>query len=76
MQLRAEIRQRLRSSRDWHAVIEELEREAEGLASEAEKSERLYEVGQLAEEVVPDRDRALGIYQRAWKLHPANLKAL
>ena len=39
MQLRAEIRQRLRNSQNWHAVIEELEREAEALASESEKSE-------------------------------------
>lgn len=76
MQLRTEIRARLRSSGDWHKVVDELEREAEGLSTEAERSELLYEVGQLAEEVFPDRDRSLALYQRAWKLHPQNLKAL
>ena len=76
MQLRAEIRQRLRTSRDWQGLIDELEREAEALSTEPEKSERLYEVGQLAEELIPDRDRALAIYQRAWKLYPQNIKAL
>ncbi|MEZ4399395.1 MAG: tetratricopeptide repeat protein [Kofleriaceae bacterium] len=26
--------------------------------------------------MIPERERALGLYQRAWKLHPDNLKAL
>jgi tetratricopeptide (TPR) repeat protein len=76
MELRTEIRRRLRAARDWSAVIDELEREVEVLPSEEEKSERLYELGLLSEEVIPERDRALAIYQRAWKLLPANLKAL
>ncbi len=76
MELRTEIRRRLRSARDWTVVIDELDREVEAVTSEAEKSERLYEIGQLCEEVIPDRDRALERYQRAWRIHPANLKAL
>jgi tetratricopeptide (TPR) repeat protein len=76
MELRAEIRQRLRKAGDWHAVIDELEHEVESLGSDAEKSEQLYEIGLLAEELIPERDRALAIFQRSWKLHPANMKAL
>src|SRR5262249_40448419 len=30
----------------------------------------------LVEDVIPERERCLGLYQRAWKLHPDNLKAL
>jgi tetratricopeptide (TPR) repeat protein len=76
MELRAEIRQRLRKAGDWHAVIDELEREVENLASDLEKSDRLYEIGLLAEEMIPERDRALAIFQRAWKVNPQNMKAL
>src|SRR5204862_6245356 len=38
--------------------------------------ERLYELARLTEDVVPEREKALALYQRAWKLHPDNLKAL
>src|SRR5215213_4443166 len=76
MELRTEIRQRLRRTLDWHAVIDELEREAETQTSDADKSERLFELGRLAEEVIPERDRALAVFQRSWKLHPQNMKAL
>ena len=41
-----------------------------------EQSERLFELAALVEDVIPERERALGLYQRAWKLHPDNLKAL
>jgi tetratricopeptide (TPR) repeat protein len=55
-------------------VIGELEREAEGLV-DVDKAERYHEIGLLCEEVVPDRDRALDYYQRAWKLAPSSLKS-
>jgi golgin subfamily B member 1 len=74
-ELRSELRHRLRSARDWTGLIVELEREANALAVDAEKSERLTEVGILAEEVVPDRERALAIYAAAAKLDPTNRKA-
>ncbi|HKE19803.1 MAG TPA: tetratricopeptide repeat protein, partial [Kofleriaceae bacterium] len=74
--MRTEIRQRLRRSRDWPSAIDELEREAEGIKSERERSELLFEIGNLTEEVIPERDRALALYQRAWKLFPENIKAL
>lgn len=76
MDTRSELRERLRRSRNWLGAIDELEREAEELASEQDRSERLYWIGTLTEEIVPERDRALAIYQRAWKLYPENLKAL
>ncbi len=76
MDTRTELRERLRRSRNWVVAIDELEREAESLQSERERSERLFELAALTEEVVPERDRALAFYQRAWKLYPENLKAL
>ena len=74
--MRTEIRQRLRRSRDWPSAIDELEREAEDIKNERERSELLFEIGALTEEVIPERDRALALYQRAWKLFPENIKAL
>ncbi|MCE9573275.1 MAG: tetratricopeptide repeat protein [Deltaproteobacteria bacterium] len=68
--------ERLRRSRDWSAAIDELEKEAEQLGSKPEQSERLFALASLTEDVVPERERALALYQRAWKLHPDNLKAL
>ena len=76
METRTEIRRRLRTARDWASVVQDLEREAEALTSEPERSERLYDVGLLAEEVVPDRECALGLYQRAAQANERNLKAL
>ncbi|HUJ57084.1 MAG TPA: hypothetical protein VLX92_01265, partial [Kofleriaceae bacterium] len=48
----------------------------EGSGSKPEQSERLFELAALVEDVIPERERALSLYQRAWKLHPDNLKAL
>ena len=48
----------------------------EASGSKPEQSERLFELAALVEDVIPERERALGLYQRAWKLHPDNLKAL
>src|SRR5262245_52344095 len=70
------LRERLRRSRDWAATIGELEKEMEASGSKPEQSERLFELAALVEDVIPERERALGLYQRAWKLHPDNLKAL
>ena len=67
---------RLRLSNNWASTIDELEKEADEVENKEERSELLFELGNLSEEVVPERDRALGIYQRAWKLHPENIKAL
>jgi len=57
-------------------AIDELEKELEASGTKPEQSERLFELAALVEDVIPERDRALGLYQRAWKLHPDNLKAL
>src|SRR6187551_2652857 len=70
------MRERLRRSRDWSVLIDELEKEADAISSDRERSELLFELGALTEEVIPERDRALAIYQRAWKLFPENVKAL
>jgi tetratricopeptide (TPR) repeat protein len=76
MDTRMLLRDRLRRSRDWVTAIDELEKELEQSGAKPEQSERLYELARLTEEVVPEREKALGLYQRAWKLHPDNLKAL
>ncbi len=76
MDTRTLLRERLRRSRDWAVAIDELEKEMEASGSKPEQSERLFELAALVEDVIPERERALGLYQRAWKLHPDNLKAL
>src|SRR5687768_11850916 len=76
MDLRMDIRARLRRSGDRRQTIEEPEKDRERVESDSERSERLFEIAMATEEIVPERDRALAIYQRAWKTHPANLKAL
>ena len=76
MDTRTLLRERLRRSRDWAAAIDELEKELEASGTKPEQSERLCELAALVEDVIPERDRAIGLYQRAWKLHPANVRAL
>ncbi len=76
MDTRTLLRERLRRSRDWAVAIDELEKELEASGTKPEQSERLCELAALVEDVIPERDRAIGLYQRAWKLHPANVKAL
>ena len=76
MEIRSEFRERLRNYRDWNVAVDELEHELDQIEDPEQRSELLYDLGQLTEEVVPERDRALAIYQRAWKIHPANIKAL
>src|SRR5437868_508825 len=76
MDTRTLLRERLRRSRDWAATIDELEKELEASGAKPDQSEKLYELARLVEDVIPERERALGLYQRAWKVHPDNLKAL
>ncbi|MEZ4362322.1 MAG: tetratricopeptide repeat protein [Kofleriaceae bacterium] len=76
METRTLLRDRLRRSRDWSVTIDELEKELEATGTKPEQSESLFELASLTEDVVPERERALGLYQRAWKLSPDNLKAL
>jgi tetratricopeptide (TPR) repeat protein len=76
MDTRTLLRERLRRSRDWTQTIDELEKELEASGSKPEQSERLFELATLVEDLIPERDKALTLYQRAWKLHPDNLKAL
>src|ERR1700704_1275064 len=76
MDTRTQLRERLRRSRDWTQTIDDLEKESEATGTKPEQSERLYELASLVEDVILERERALGLYQRAWKLHPDNLKAL
>src|SRR6476620_4027601 len=76
MDTRTLLRERLRRSRDWTQTIDELENELKTTGTKPEQSQALFELAALVEDVIPERDRALGLYQLAWKLHPENLKAL
>lgn len=76
MDTRTQFWQRLHTSRDWLATLDELEKEIEASGAKDQQSERLFDLAAIAEEVVPERERALTLYQRAWKLFPDNLKAL
>jgi tetratricopeptide (TPR) repeat protein len=76
MELRQEIRQRLRSARNWPGLIEELEREVEQVEPKETKAQRLFELGELCEDLFLRKDRAMVHYQAAFKLSPSDARAL
>src|SRR3954462_12985045 len=76
MDKRTLLLERPRRSRDWTQTIDDLEKELEASGSKPEQSERLFELAALVEDVIPEREKALSLYQRAWELHPDNHKAL
>ena len=47
MELRQEIKQRLRSARSWPSLIEELEKEVEQVEGKDQKAAKLFELGEL-----------------------------
>jgi tetratricopeptide (TPR) repeat protein len=71
-----EIKQRLRSSRNWLGLIEELESEAEKLEERKDKAHRLYVIGQACEELFLRKDKAMVNYQKAFKLFPQDARPL
>src|SRR6201981_3580458 len=76
MELRQEIKQRLRTARSWPSLIEELQREVDQVEPKEVKAQRLYELGQLCEDVFLRKDRAMVHYQAAFKLSPSDARAL
>src|SRR5262244_2159982 len=76
MELRLEIKQRLRTARSWPSLIEELEREVEQVEPKEVKAQRLFELGQLCEDLFLRKDRAMVHYQAAFKLSPSDARAL
>src|SRR5260370_34830849 len=76
MELRQEIKQRLRTARSWPTLIEELEREVEQVEPKEVKAQRLFELGQLCEDLFLRKDRAMVHYQAAFKLSPSDARAL
>src|SRR3954469_10197592 len=76
MELRQEIRQRLRTARNWPGLIEELEREVEQVEPKEAKAKRLFELGELCEDLFLRKDRAMVHYQAAFKLSPSDARAL
>src|SRR5947209_16142583 len=76
MELRQEIKQRLRTARSWPSLIEELEREVDKVEPKEAKAQRLFELGQLCEDLFLRKDRAMVHYQAAFKLSPQDARAL
>lgn len=76
MELRTEIRERLSRSRNCAETIAELERETETIADGAARASALIELAAAAEELLPEREVALAMYQRAWKVSPEATGAL
>src|SRR5262249_30920129 len=76
MELRSEITQRLRRSRDFLGLIDSLEHEAEQVQGAGERSEWLYQLGEVCEEVFLRKDRAMLNYQKAFKVNPQNTRAI
>src|SRR5262249_23757787 len=75
MELRSDIKRRLRSARDFLGLIDTLEREAEAVASQTERSQRLFELGEACEEIFLRKDRAVAKYQKAFKINHKNTLA-
>ncbi|MCC6747689.1 MAG: tetratricopeptide repeat protein [Deltaproteobacteria bacterium] len=71
-----EIKQRLRTSRNWLSLIEDLEAEAEQLEDRYEKARRLYALGQACEEIFLRKDKAMVNYQKAFKVYPEDVRPL
>ncbi len=76
MELRQEIKQRLRTARSWPGLIEELEKEVEQVEGKEQKAARLFELGELCEDLFLRKDRAMVHYQAAFKLSPSDARAL
>src|SRR5437870_4984029 len=76
MQLRQEVKLRLRSSRPWSAVIEEVERDINQVEGKEERAAALYELGEVCEDFLLRKDRAMVHYQAAFNLNPQDTKPL
>src|SRR5689334_25379376 len=76
MELRTELKQRLRTARSWPGLIEELEREVEKVEPKEARAAKLFELGEICEELFLRKDRAMVHYQAAFKLSPSDARAL
>jgi tetratricopeptide (TPR) repeat protein len=76
MELRTDLKQRLRTARSWPGLIEELEREVEKIEPKDTRAQRLFELGEICEELFLRKDRAMVHYQAAFKLSPQDARAL
>jgi len=76
MEITQRIKSRLKQVRDWTAVIDELEADADQLSDNNEQSKMLFEIARACEEIFLDKARAMACYQKAFKLDQSNLLAL
>ena len=70
------MRRRLRDGRDGRAIVEELERIGETMPAGPEKSHWFLELGVACEMLVPERVRALQLYDRAVAIDPQTTEAI
>ncbi|MCB9555099.1 MAG: tetratricopeptide repeat protein [Deltaproteobacteria bacterium] len=71
-----EIKQRLKEADDQGRVVETLEHEIDQLEDRGDQARQLFELGQAYEELLLRKDRAMAAYQKAFKLHPQDVRSL
>ena len=76
MELRTELKSRLRTARSWPGLIEELEREVEKIEPKEARAQQLFELGEVCEELFLRKDRAMVHYQASFKLSPQDARAI
>ena len=76
MELRTELKSRLRTARSWPGLIEELEREVEKIEPKEARARKLFELGEVCEELFLRKDRAMVHYQASFKLSPHDARAI
>ena len=76
MELRSDVKQRLRDSQNWQSVLEELEKDVEKIEAKDARARALVQLGVTCEELFLRKDRAMVHYQAAFKLHPQDTTSL
>src|SRR5581483_7375019 len=64
------------TARNWPTLIEEHEKEVEQVEGKEQKAAKLFELGELCEDLFLRKDRAMVHYQAAFKLSPSDARAL
>jgi tetratricopeptide (TPR) repeat protein len=76
MELSTDLRGQIWRTQDWFGRVVELEWEVKRVPDPFLRAERALELGRLCEALVPDRERALSLYQVAWQATGERLEAL
>ncbi len=76
MDLRIERIQRMRRSQNWADAIAMFSKEAAEIKDDNARAQALFEIGQLAEEVIPTRTEAIQYYEDALAIKPDYLDCI